>query len=739
MVPRPSIGQPEAPAEVEQPTDGHREILPEVEEPTDVQPEIPAEVEQPSGGQREIPAEAEEPTDGQREAPAAVQELDGSGHREVPAGTHEPSGAQQAGEIPREPPGFQPRADLLARPDRAGPRVQVLHSVSGAGTTQLAAANARARLAEGWRLVAWVSAGDTGSMLRGLAAVADALGLSERGPAQDRIDPGEMVRRWLEADGERCLLVFDDVTDPEAVRPFIPADGGARVVITSHEQSDLGLPIAVGAFSAEEAVAFLARRTGLADDAAAAAVAAELGHLPLALALAAALIAWGNLGYDAYLDRLRTLPAGEDRAGPVRAVRLSLGAVPAGVCHRVLELISVLSGAGVRRDLLHAAGKAGLLGGRQPPAGVDAALDQLAGLSLLTFSLDGQTVIANGQVLRGVRDRLSRRRLAEVCRAAASLLGARARTLAGSSDRLAVRDVPGQVTALAEVARRASEADQGLARILLRLRFLALYHLIELGDSATQAIAVGEPLTADLERVLGPEHPDTLNARNSLAAAYQEAGRPAEAIPLFERTLVGLERLQGPEHPDTLTTQNNLAAAYQDAGRAGEARLLFELTLAARERLLGPNHPSTLNSRGNLAAAYRDTGRAAEAIRLFEQTLQGRESVLGASHPDTLSSRVNLAAAYREAGRVAEAIPLAEQILAARERQLGGSHPSTLNARNNLAAAYREAGRVAEAIPLLERTLEARERVLGRDHQDTVTTRKLLALAREDADRAAEG
>ena len=45
--------------------------------------------------------------------------------------------------------------------------------------------------------------------------------------------------------------------------------------------------------------------------------------------------------------------------------------------------------------------------------------------------------------------------------------------------------------------------------MLLRLRFLALYHLIELGDSATQAVAVGEPLTADLERLLGPDHPDT--------------------------------------------------------------------------------------------------------------------------------------------------------------------------------------------------------------------------------------
>src|SRR4029077_19806816 len=152
--------------------------------------------------------------------------------------------------------------------------------------------------------------------------------------------------------------------------------------------------------------------------------------------------------------------------GAERAARLSVDAVPAGVRHRAMELIAVLSGAGVRRDLLHFAGRAGLLGGRQTPAEVDAALDNLASLSLLTFSLDGQVIIADGAVAQVVRDGLSGRQLAEICRGAASLLEARARSLAESPDRLAVRDVPEQVTALARAPNPASQADPGLARIL---------------------------------------------------------------------------------------------------------------------------------------------------------------------------------------------------------------------------------------------------------------------------------
>jgi tetratricopeptide (TPR) repeat protein len=666
------------------------------------------------------------------------------------------SGQIVVGNIPRQPPGFQRPTDLMADLDRGGAGVAVLHAVTemrGVGKTQLAAAYARAKLAEGWRLVAWVNAENAGSLLGGLAAVADAAGLSDGGSR----DPGQAVRHRLEADGERSLLVFDDVEDPAALRPFVPTCGAARVLITTTRQSvaDMGIGVPVDVFSTDEALDFLEERTGLGDEAGAAAVAAEVGYLPLALAQAATVVADQQLGYETYLQRLRALPVEEYLTleqsqpyppGSAKAVLLALEAVQAsdqmGTCTGVMEITAVLSADGVDRDLLYAAGRAGLLasgGHRVTAALVSWALEQLAERSLATFSLDGQTIIVHRLVMRVVRDGMARRdRLTAACRVAASVLEARAGRLVSLHDRPVIRDLAKQVTALDSFAETAAEADEELARIMLRLRFLALYHLIELGDSTPQAIVVGEALTADLKRVLGPGHPDTLNAWNSLAAAYQAADRVDEAIRLFELTLVGRARVLGPGHPDTLTSQNNLAATYQDAGRTAEAIRLFELTLAAREQVLGANHPSTLNSRGNLAAAYRDTGRIAEAIRLFELTLAARERVLGAHHPDTLNSRNNLASAYRDAGHVSEAIPLVEQILAVRERMLGPHHPSTLGARNNLAAAYRDVGRAAEAIRLHEQTLAACERLLGADHPTTLGARNNLANAYRDAGRAAE-
>ena len=340
--------------------------------------------------------------------------------------------------------------------------------------------------------------------------------------------------------------------------------------------------------------------------------------MPLALALAAPLIRGQRHGYARYLDRLQTIRAevslaGDDGQpyphGVAQAVLLSLAAIRAadktGTCSRVMAILAVLSAAGVRREVLHVAGRAGVLagGGRRITADlVDQVLESLSDQSLLTFSLDGQTVMMHRLVAQVVRNGLARReRLGAVCWVAASVLEAHAIAVAGPQDRAAVRRIPQQVTALLDhTAELAEEPDEELGEILLRLRFISLYHLIELGDSAPQAIAVGEALTKDLVRALGTGHPDTLNARNSLAAAYLAADRVADAIPLFEQTLAAIVSQLGPDHPDTLTSQNNLASAYQDAGRVAEAIQLYELNLAERERVLGADQPGTLNSRGNL-------------------------------------------------------------------------------------------------------------------------------------------
>ena len=256
--------------------------------------------------------------------------------------------------------------------------------------------------------------------------------------------------------------------------------------------------------------------------------------------------------------------------------------------------------------------------------------------------------------------------------------------------------------------------------------------------SREDSIELYEQVLAERERVLGPDHPDTLTIRNNLAGAYYSVGRFGEAIELFERVLAERERVLGSDHPDTLTTRNNLAGAYYFAGRFGEAIELLGRVLAERERVLGPDHPDTLTTRNNLAFAYHSAGRFDEAIELYERVLAEQERVLGPDHPDTLTVRNNLAFAYHSAGRFGEAIELFERVLADQERVLGPDHPGTLTTRNSLAGAYEDVGRFGEAIELFERVLADQERVLGPDHPDTLNARDNLALAYDAVGRLAE-
>jgi len=62
--------------------------------------------------------------------------------------------------------------------------------------------------------------------------------------------------------------------------------------------------------------------------------------------------------------------------------------------------------------------------------------------------------------------------------------------------------------------------------MLLRLRLWAVYYLNELAGGARQAIAVGEPLAVESERVLGPDDLGTLTPLNNLASARRAVSGP---------------------------------------------------------------------------------------------------------------------------------------------------------------------------------------------------------------------
>ncbi|WP_054811811.1 FxSxx-COOH system tetratricopeptide repeat protein [Nocardia arizonensis] len=646
------------------------------------------------------------------------------------------------GKIPEEPEGFVNREQVKALENGlAGQRVAVVVTgMRGAGKTHIAAAYARRVLNSGRGLLGWINAESVDTLHTGLAEIARRIGVDAADG--DTRASAHRLRDHLHTRDESGLLVFDNATDVEQVWPLLPTTGRTRVVITTTNRAFTRRPSAVvdvgTGYTRAESVTYLIDTTGRDDRAGATAVATELGDLPLALAAAAATIVTNpGLDYQRYLDRLhrRTLPKalrqyeGHEHPLPVhQAIMLSIDAAetPTGdqklddVVAWILDVFCVLAPSGVSRDLL-----------THPEADldelVDDAIDRCVQYCLLSWSTDNDTVLAHRLTARVLRERAHEDgSFDRVITHALRLLQPRL----FHADHAWARRTEGahlvdQIDAISGNTPPDSVGHDQLTKILAMRRWTAR-QLIRAAD-LHRAVAFADRALSFHEHILGPDHPDTLSARQLAAYGYRVTGRVEESITRFGRNLCDRQRVLGTDHPDTLTSRYHLADAYRHIGRFDEAISLFKSTLGDRERILGNDHQETLASRHNLAFAYLGAGRLDVAIPLFEQTVADRERILGPDHPRTLAATNSLALAYRVAGRVDEAIPMHQRTLIGRARVLGADHPETLLSRHNFANAVWRAGRVDEALQLHLQTLADRERVLGNDHPDTLASRHSLA------------
>jgi ornithine cyclodeaminase/alanine dehydrogenase-like protein (mu-crystallin family) len=80
-------------------------------------------------------------------------------------------------------------------------------------------------------------------------------------------------------------------------------------------------------------------------------------------------------------------------------------------------------------------------------------------------------------------------------------------------------------------------------------------------------------------------------------------GQYEQARQLGEDTLTRMRRVLGDDHPHTLESAGSLAVALREVGQYEQARQLGEDTLARTRRVLGDDHPHTLRLARILSAA----------------------------------------------------------------------------------------------------------------------------------------
>ena len=552
--------------------------------------------------------------------------------------------------------------------------VQAVHGLGGIGKSTLAARWASLNLNR-YNPVWWISADTQSAIDRGLAALALAL------DSDLRTLPPEMRREWAVqwlATHQGWLVVLDNANDPTHVKALLARTASGRFLITSRRATGwhgIAKPLQLSVLTEAEAIDLLTKiASGPIDLVGAAELCKELGYLPLAIEQAGAYLTETGITPRSYMNLLAKYPSemyrvsaeGGDASRAIARIwdvtldRLA-GEPLAG---QLLRILAWYSPNKIPRGLVDSAGR---------EFDVVRALGRLAAYSMITIDDDFLALHRLVQAVARTPDADSSHRtvetVADARRQAITMLEA---ALPGADQRAAWRAwevlLP-HVEAL--TSHIPPEADNAaITRIINRT---ALFLIDRKADD--QAIAYFQRALDSCQRVLGPDHQDTMACWNNLAFAYQSAGELDLAIALFEQNLEDRLRILGPDHPDTLTSRNNLAYANQLRGRLAPTIPHHEQTLEDRIRVLGPDHPQTLISRNNLAHAYKEAGELTRAIPLYKQALEDRIRILGPDHPQTLISRNNLAHAYFSAGDLPRAIPLFKQVADEASQLLPPRHP----------------------------------------------------------------
>ncbi|KAJ7484121.1 hypothetical protein FB451DRAFT_1363721 [Mycena latifolia] len=248
-----------------------------------------------------------------------------------------------------------------------------------------------------------------------------------------------------------------------------------------------------------------------------------------------------------------------------------------------------------------------------------------------------------------------------------------------------------------------------------------------LTGKAEKAAELGLAVLEQRKKLLGEDHPDTLESMYWLAWSYRQLGKLNEAEKLGVSVWEKRRETLSDNHVDTLDAMGSLALTYQTLGKLKEAEELQALVLQRQRNILGDNHLQTLRAMGNLALTYFNLGRPREAEALQLIVLDRQRSILGNKHPDTLIALGNLAATYTRMGRPQEAEVLELELLEKRRDVLGDKHPDTLRAMLNLAYTYHIQGKLREAEQLGLEVFGDRRYILGDDHPDTLLSMGKLA------------
>jgi tetratricopeptide (TPR) repeat protein len=611
----------------------------------------------------------------------------------------------------------------------------VLHGLGGKGKTALAVEYVyRNHLC--YELIWWLRSEEATLLSADYATLAGPLGLPEK-DARDLEAQVNAVRQCL-GRLDKWLLIFDNATGPEAVKGYLPQGRGGQVLITSRNPNWQGLaqPLEVEALSPPAAVAFLLQRTGQEDEAAAAALAEDLGRLPLALEQTGAYMEATGRTLDEYLELFRSsrLDLWAQEAAPrdyektvATTWELAMEQVrnDSEAAAYLLDLSAFLAPDDIPLDLL----RQGMDLLTEPLATAIAddwvwedALTALQRYSLVDVSIETDSFSVHRLVQAAVRDRLDQDSQGKWAKIAVDLLNAgfaNGMQVNVKAWPLCARLLPHAMSALA----RAGELNLEMEEVARLWNQAGLY----LGTRAdfSQALACYRRALQIYENIFGPNHAYVAITLNNLGSVLLDLGDLSGAKDCFELALRIDETTYGPDHPDVANRVNNLGGVLKALGDLAGAKECYERALRIDEACYGLTHPNVAIDVNNLGFVLKALGDLVGAKECYERALAILEA-LDPELPQVATSVNNLGSVLKAMGDLASAKECYERALRIDEAAYGLAHPNVAIDVNNLGFVLQGLGNLADAKKCYERALDIFTKFLGSDHPNTQLVRENL-------------
>ncbi|MEU3020253.1 tetratricopeptide repeat protein [Nocardiopsis sp. NPDC007018] len=609
---------------------------------------------------------------------------------------------------PRPATATRGRDDLLTTLRRAmrdgEPVPHVLTGPGGFGKTTIAAALAEHARAEGWT-VFWVRP-DT--ILPSMLEVAVELGGAREEADSFRAAPRQAARwvwRHLDSAPRPWLLVIDNADRPELLDPenrpgeqrgWLRSSPGGFVLVTSRvDDPALWAPATVhhvDSLGDADAATALTDHAGGQRSPGAERLAARLGGVPLALALAGRILATHGVLFpdaDALLGHLdQDLTRLDALSAPAAAGEDDERRLLSGVWELSLRVVGERNPQAI--PLLRVLAVLGADSNAVPLRRLP--LSELAEGPMASLDEAGLARAINALVVHG---------LVTTSRQVTGTVSLRLHPLV--SETLRAHLGPDSEPLL-ETARRLLEwrADHDLA---LEMGAYSALHVV-------------------LLRLHGHAHPDTVRAHIRFHRAVMLLGFE-ERAELGLRDIVDRSRADlGDEHVETLRARHALADALRARDRIEEAEDIYLAVFDARERVLGPLHPDTLSTRHQvtlMAALRGDLDTAEEGFRALWRTYADHSQE---DDQVALSTLENLSFVLLYRGDHDGAEEGFRRVARFRATALGEMHPTTIDAHFGLARVAFERGDHRAAAEAFGRVVEWREEALGGDHALTDQARE---------------